>query len=142
MDISNSVSLIISIINSLLVCGIGIYFFAFHKKPANDEMLNLNNLINKYKEDFDEFSVNIEHRISSLENLMTDIEEQNRKNSNIFKTVLYGCDMIVQGCKSALQIDDFQEIEKKLVNDLDLLQPNQIQEEGETNAQLHDSQDT
>jgi len=43
-------------------------------------------------------------KTKTLEHDLAEVQEESRRFLNIFKTVLYGFDYIVQGCKNALEI--------------------------------------
>jgi septal ring factor EnvC (AmiA/AmiB activator) len=47
----------------------------------------------------------IKIKTSALEGEIDAIKDENRRYLGIFKTVLYGFDYIVQGCKNALEIE-------------------------------------
>ena len=123
MDVSSSVLILFSIINSLLLISLGIYVFSNARHDSRGTINQLKNKIEENKAALKTSGDELARRIEAIEDSIKLFQEQNIKNSSIFKTVLYGCDMIVQGCKNALQIDNFQEIESKLASDLNLLEP-------------------
>jgi hypothetical protein len=45
-------------------------------------------------------------RTKAVEGDLEEIKEENKRYLSIFKTVLYGFDYIVQGCKSALELGE------------------------------------
>lgn len=49
-------------------------------------------------------SADLKMRTKAIEAEISEIKEESRRYLGIFKTVLYGFDYIVQGCKSALEI--------------------------------------
>ena len=58
-------------------------------------------------------------KTSALEGEIKDIKEENSRYLKVFKTVLYGFDYIVQGCKNALEIEapEQQPEEKRITSE-------------------------
>ena len=61
----------------------------------------------------------IKIKTSALEGEVDAIKDENRRYLGIFKTVLYGFDYIVQGCKNALEIEapEQQPEEKRIASE-------------------------
>jgi hypothetical protein len=60
-------------------------------------------------------SAGIKIRTKTLEGEVTDVKEASNRYLNVFKTVLYGFDYIVQGCKNAIESHGEETPEEKQI---------------------------
>jgi hypothetical protein len=59
-------------------------------------------------------------KIREIEDDLKKIKQESEKYLGIFKTVLYGFDYIVQGCKNALEIEPSEQPEEKQITSEDV----------------------
>lgn len=110
----------------LLVLGTYLYLFLLSRKIPKEAIRNMQNRIDALELEIDQKILHekerLQEQIRQIQERLNDFETQSSRNAEIFKTVLYGFDFIVQGCKKALEIQDLREVEKKLEENFELVQ--------------------
>lgn len=120
------VHLFISVIVLVLVLGTYLYLFLLYRKMPREAIRNMQQQIETLELEIDQKLLHekerLQENIRRIDERLNDFESQSVRNAEIFKTVLYGFDFIVQGCKKALEIQDLSEVEKKLEENYELVQ--------------------
>ena len=111
----------IIVLVSILILALAIYI---HVRKTRRFISNLNldelkRAINNLEQKTDGIEQDVEFcrkegaetkiKTTALEDEVTAIKEENSRYLDIFKTVIYGFDYIVQGCKKALEIEPSEE---------------------------------